>query len=67
MSHGKNGFLFSSTDSADSYVDLVMKIWSDRIYYNEIAIASYREWCRRLNWGVAGQQFVGLLASSGLL
>lgn len=58
---GANGFLFPVSEGAGAYVDLITKLWRDTVTYEKIAISSYLEWEQRLNWLVAGRQFVDRL------
>jgi glycosyltransferase involved in cell wall biosynthesis len=61
IKEGNNGWLFPPGASAEPYCEKIRSVWRNSGHYEEIALRAYSEWASRLNWRVAGAQFVRLL------
>ena len=61
IKNGLNGQLFSLKDTAQNYVDYVLKTFNDFNDYKQLALSSFNEYESRLNWNVAGKSIVNLL------
>lgn len=53
---GVNGKLFSVDAKAEEYSSFILKIINNEDEYEKLALASFEEYRKRLNWAVAGQQ-----------
>lgn len=58
---GKNGFLFDVAASASSYCDRIEALMGDADSYRALALSSFLEYKRDLNWDVAGARVRGLI------
>lgn len=65
VKNGVNGQLFSLADSADKYCSYIKDAMSSRARYRDLALGSFREYEKRLNWSVAGRTVRDLI--SGLI
>lgn len=61
ISQGKNGELFDHSSSPAEIASHIAKVHHDPARYFELATASYRCYCTRLNWKTAGQLFADLV------
>ena len=57
-----NGKLFSIDAGADEYCDYILKTFSNPEKYRKLAMSSFNEYQKRLNWDVAGKRIKKLLS-----
>lgn len=62
--HSKNGLLLPRQTDGMALARLIQCIWDDRPRYMSLALNSYQQWAVRLNWTVAGEDFVRNLRSA---
>lgn len=60
---GVNGVLFAPDAAAADYAAVVIRNLNDWASYRELAVESYREYTRRLNWSTAAERMTSLLAA----
>lgn len=58
---GVNGRLFDLEQGAESYADAILQELASRKSYRDLALSSYREYRRRLNWATSGKRVRALI------
>jgi glycosyltransferase involved in cell wall biosynthesis len=58
---GKNGHMFPLEADAAAYCDTIERLWSSRQDYEQLALSSFQEYSKRLNWASAGQKVSNLI------
>lgn len=58
---GKNGRLFSVDATPEVYANAVSQLWADRERYRDLAISSFREYARSLNWNSAAASMLAAM------
>jgi glycosyltransferase involved in cell wall biosynthesis len=61
VSDGENGMLFPADAAPEAYCDAIEAMWSDPHAYRELALSSFAEYRRRLNWNTAAATVAGLI------
>lgn len=61
ITDGLNGFTLDASASADDYADLIYSYFIDKEKYNQLALSSYFEYKKRLNWKSTGGSLTGLI------
>jgi len=56
-----NGKLFRINDDADIYCDYILKVFNNHKKYDALALSSFKEYKKRLNWDYAVDKFITLL------
>jgi glycosyltransferase involved in cell wall biosynthesis len=58
---GINGMLFPLAASEDEYADYILKMFTDYDAYQKLALSSFDEYQKRLNWKVSGKKIIDLM------
>ncbi len=53
---GTNGYLFDMNAPPTAWADRIQALWEDQQAYEQLAIAAWRDFHARLNWGATGRQ-----------
>jgi glycosyltransferase involved in cell wall biosynthesis len=56
VTDGINGLLFAVDESAAAYCSHIQRLFGSTSEYERLALSSFKEYCERLNWEVAGQR-----------
>lgn len=64
VTEGKNGQLFSSDASPEDYCDYIEEVMASDTYYRKLALSSFEEYEKKLNWTVSGRKFRALIEKS---
>lgn len=63
--NGVNGFTLDNSASVHDYADLIYKYFTDKDKYTSLAMSSFHEYKKRLNWKVAGESITTLIKELG--
>ena len=61
IKNGINGHTFSLSESPSAYADFIQGHFSNYNRYEQLALSSFEEYEKRLNWGTAGKTIMDLL------